>query len=156
MNYTRLMMQNDLLRNPNMELFKTVIGIQDEVKLNHAQVTGMLQNIIKAIASISQPSTNADNGPLLGAIKHKKAKTDVSENMINKNMIDIDVDDDVQPVRSPILVFEKRICEEKAKLKKSRAPDTKNQSCTSQIKPTLGGPFSLTLAQFHSTRFSLA
>ncbi|KAG6822618.1 hypothetical protein H0H87_001842, partial [Tephrocybe sp. NHM501043] len=103
MNYTRLMMQNDLLRNPNMELFKTVIGIQDEVKLNHAQVTGMLQNIIKAIASISQPSTNADNGPLLGAIKHKKAKTDVSENMINKNLIDIDVDDDAQPVRSPIL-----------------------------------------------------
>ncbi|KAG6833386.1 hypothetical protein H0H87_008004 [Tephrocybe sp. NHM501043] len=59
----------------------------------------------------------------LAAIKHKKAKTDVSEIMINKIMIDIDVDDDAQPVRSPILVFEKRICEEKAKLKKSCAPD---------------------------------
>ncbi|KAG6855763.1 hypothetical protein H0H87_011165 [Tephrocybe sp. NHM501043] len=38
----------------------------------------------------------------LGTIKHKKAKTDTSENMINKNMIN--VDDDAQLVQSPILV----------------------------------------------------
>ncbi|KAG6843349.1 hypothetical protein H0H87_005561 [Tephrocybe sp. NHM501043] len=79
MDYMRLVMQNDMLRSQNMELFKTVIGIQN-------------------------------NGPLLGSIEHKKAKTDASENTIDKNMID--VDDDAQPV------FEKQICEEKAKLKK--------------------------------------
>ncbi|KAG6824760.1 hypothetical protein H0H87_011145 [Tephrocybe sp. NHM501043] len=38
----------------------------------------------------------------LGAIEHKKAKTDASENMINKNMID--VDDNAQLAWSPILM----------------------------------------------------
>ncbi|KAG6828464.1 hypothetical protein H0H87_001954, partial [Tephrocybe sp. NHM501043] len=61
-----------------------------------------MRNIIKAIASISQPSMNADNGPLLGAIEHKKAKTNASENTINKNTINMD--DNAQPARSPILM----------------------------------------------------
>ncbi|KAG6809460.1 hypothetical protein H0H92_016144 [Tricholoma furcatifolium] len=61
MNLMCLVMQNDLLQSQNMEIFKTVIGLQDELKAKHTEVTGMIQNIIKAIEYISKPSSNIDN-----------------------------------------------------------------------------------------------
>ncbi|KAG6838562.1 hypothetical protein C0991_010566 [Blastosporella zonata] len=47
-----------------MEVFKTVVGIHDEMKSNHAQVTGILKDITNSLQGLSQPTLKADTGLL--------------------------------------------------------------------------------------------